>query len=269
MSLLEGYDKECTLEITDLKEKEGPTSSAGYTAEDLIPDKLYSKALYKDVYEGVDIVYSLHGFDLKEEIILKERQEKYSFSFLLDLKGLSVEENEDGSISLSDEEGILSGGTGAAVIAGIGKIIGTVLLNTGIGAGIGYLTGGKEGAIDGAINGYMFGSFSACGSAAVSYITSPANGIDTYSNLRLLNKGTENQVHHIIEKRFANSLGITNTNDVLSVTLSRAEHQVFTNAWRSVLPYGQQFSKLQIIQGAVKVYSKSPKLLLSALKTCL
>jgi len=164
---------------------------------------------------------------------------------------------------------IATGGGAAAVAVGVAKIVGSVILSTATSTGIGYLTNGKEGAIDGACNGFMFGSLSACGGAALKAISSPTNGIDTYSNLRKVNKETGNQVHHIVEKRFADTLGIGKTNDMLSIALPKAEHQVYTNAWRVVLPYGNTYSKAQILGAAVKIYAKSPKLLVAAVKTML
>lgn len=157
----------------------------------------------------------------------------------------------------------------AAVAVGVAKVVGSVAVSTAVSAGVGYLNNGKQGAIDGFCNGFMLGSLSACGGAALKYVSSPANGIDTYSNLRKINKGTDNQVHHIVEKRFADSLGIDNTNKMLSIALSKSEHQVFTKAWRAALPYGNSYSKAQILGAAVKIYSKSPKLLVSSLKTIL
>lgn len=70
-------------------------------------------------------------------------------------------------------------------------------------------------------------------------------------------------------KRFADTLGIDRSNDMLSISLSKAEHQVYTNAWRVALPYGNTYSKAQILGAAVKIYAKSPKLLVAAVRTIL
>ena len=162
---------------------------------------------------------------------------------------------------------VATGGGAAAVAVGVAKAIGGAAVSTAVGAGVGYLDNGKQGAIDGACNGFMFGSLSALGGAALKYASSPANGIDTYRNLRKANRGTGNQVHHIVEKRFAGSLGIDDADSMLSVVLSKSEHQVFTNAWRSLLPYGNSYTKAQIFDAAIRIYAKSPHLLVSALKT--
>ena len=76
-------------------------------------------------------------------------------------------------------------------------------------------------------------------------------------------------MHHIVEKRFAPSLNIKNTNDMLSVALTKGRHQVYTNAWRATVPYGTQASKGKLLSSSVKNYYKSPRLLLSAFKTIL
>ncbi len=162
---------------------------------------------------------------------------------------------------------VATGGGGAAVAIGVAKIVGSVALSTAVSAGAGYLRNGKQGAIDGACNGFMLGSLSACGGAALKYISSPSKGIDTYRNLRKINRGTGKQAHHIVEKRFADSLGIKNTNNMLSIALKKAEHKVFTDAWRAALPYGGTYSKGQILGAAIKIYAKHPGMLVAAVRT--
>lgn len=69
-------------------------------------------------------------------------------------------------------------------------------------------------------------------------------GIDSYKNLRkklkqlkvdVKNLGIE--VHHLIEKRFADLFGVKKA-DIPSVALTKDEHRVFTNEWRTEIPYG-------------------------------
>ena len=88
-----------------------------------------------------------------------------------------------------------------------------------------------------------------------------AADIDSYSNLRKVSKGTGKEVHHIIEKRFAGSLNIDNTNQMESVILSKAQHRVYTNAWRQALPYGGTYSASEVLNAAKMVYRDSPILL--------
>lgn len=49
-----------------------------------------------------------------------------------------------------------------------------------------------------------------------------------------------------------------------SIALTRAEHQVFTNAWRAAIPYGQgtlNATREQIYTAARQVYSNYPQIL--------
>ncbi len=95
-------------------------------------------------------------------------------------------------------------------------------------------------------------------------------GIDTYGNLTKSLKGTGLQAHHIIEQRLADVLGISNTKSMLSVAVTKTEHQAFTNAWRKLIPYGTNYStltKTQIWNYAQEVYKDYPALLDAAKKT--
>lgn len=76
----------------------------GWTTEDLLPDKLMSSMLYEDVFPDVDILYTVCGFNVKEEIIVKKAQTDYRYDFLLELDGLFATQNEDGSVSLRNAE---------------------------------------------------------------------------------------------------------------------------------------------------------------------
>ena len=64
-------------------------------------NNLVSKAIYADIYDGIDIEYILVGNNIKENIIVKEKQDSYTFSFELELSKLSAE-LKDGAIILSD-----------------------------------------------------------------------------------------------------------------------------------------------------------------------
>ena len=94
-------------------------------------------------------------------------------------------------------------------------------------------------------------------------------GITSYKALKKALKGTGLQAHHIIEKRLIKHLGI-NANDMLSVAVTAAEHQKFTNAWRSVFKYGTNYSVLtknDIWKAAQEIYKDFPELLQAARKT--
>ena len=95
-------------------------------------------------------------------------------------------------------------------------------------------------------------------------------GIMGYNALRKLLKGTDLQAHHIIEQRLVKHLGI-DVNNMLSVAVTATEHQGFTNAWRSIFPYGMDYSDVTIDMlwdAAQKIYKDYPDLL-DAAKTIL
>jgi len=81
--------------------------------------------------------------------------------------------------------------------------------------------------------------------------------------------GTGLQAHHIVEQRLAQTLGI-DSKLMDSVAVTTTEHQAFTNAWRQLIPYGTDYSKLnqsQIWDAAQKVYKDYPQLLDAAKNT--
>ena len=66
-------------------------------------------------------------------------------------------------------------------------------------------------------------------------------GIKSYKSLKAtLNaskgKGSGLEVHHLIEKRFANLLGVKE-DDMLSIVVTHDEHVKFTKAWRNEIGY--------------------------------
>ena len=100
----------------------GSASDHPWTTADLIPAMLQSRILYADVYPGVDIQYDLYGKSVKESIVLKEPRKElaaqllrvnpkahvtdaledipYTYTFLMELDGLTPKSQEDGSIVL-------------------------------------------------------------------------------------------------------------------------------------------------------------------------
>jgi len=64
----------------------------------------------------------------------------------------------------------------------------------------------------------------------------------SYKNLRKLTKGTELHAHHLIEKRFANTLGI-NADDILSIAIDKDTHQTITNAFKDRIARNTMFKK--------------------------
>ena len=62
---------------------------------------LISKATYKNIYDGIDLEYILIGNNIKENIIVNQKQDSYSYSFEIKLNKLRAELVEN-SIILSD-----------------------------------------------------------------------------------------------------------------------------------------------------------------------
>lgn len=80
-----------------------------------------------------------------------------------------------------------------------------------------------------------------------------------YKALKKLSKGTGLEAHHLIEKRFADTLGIK-SNDILSIAIDKETHQKITNAMRNELPYStlfnrKNYSAQEIWNATKKVYT--------------
>lgn len=93
-------------------------------------------------------------------------------------------------------------------------------------------------------------------------------GIKAYNDLRKLTKGTGLQAHHIIEQRLVKHLGI-NVNSMLSVAVTPAEHQKFTNLWREAFKYGTDYHSITrevLWEEAQRIYKNYPDLLDAAEK---
>ncbi|MEA5018651.1 MAG: hypothetical protein VB009_08090 [Erysipelotrichaceae bacterium] len=95
-------------------------------------------------------------------------------------------------------------------------------------------------------------------------------GVKPYRILQKELKETALEAHHIVEKRLAEALGISNARSMLCVAVTEAEHQAFTNAWRAIIPYGTNYRKLEpgeIWDVTQKIYNNYPALLEAARKT--
>ncbi len=93
-------------------------------------------------------------------------------------------------------------------------------------------------------------------------------GIQGYSKLKAAIKGTGLEAHHLIEKRFANILG-EKASQMASIALTKAEHQIFTKAWRAEIGYKGSKSLIttanatakDIYNAAKKIYKDYPEIL--------
>jgi RHS repeat-associated protein len=74
-------------------------------AEQVTPEKLRADVLYRNVYDGVDLSYTLYSYNIKETIVLNQPRSSYSFPFTLDAEGLTPVLLEDSSIELRTADG--------------------------------------------------------------------------------------------------------------------------------------------------------------------
>ena len=115
------YDRTAAAQISYPDQKEEQTNDSGMfgalwaifsaetgeepsLTEQIAPAKLRAQVLYEDVFPGVDFQYELYSYNIKETIIVKEPLSGYSFSFRLNLVGLTPVLQEDGSVVLLDTE---------------------------------------------------------------------------------------------------------------------------------------------------------------------
>ena len=66
-------------------------------------EKLSSSIMYKDILDGTDLEYVVYSKNVKENIIVKEKKDSYSYTFELKLNGLTPALTESGDILLTDD----------------------------------------------------------------------------------------------------------------------------------------------------------------------
>ena len=67
-------------------------------------ENLNSTIIYRDVLSGVDVEYVLTANDIKENIIVKEKAEEYTYSFTLKLNNLTATLTESGDVLIMNGE---------------------------------------------------------------------------------------------------------------------------------------------------------------------
>ena len=65
-------------------------------------DNLSSEILYADILDGVDLQYVVESLNVKENIIVKERKDRYQYTFTIALNNLEAEMADDGSVRIYD-----------------------------------------------------------------------------------------------------------------------------------------------------------------------
>ncbi len=65
-------------------------------------DKVSASVKYENILPGTDLEYVVNGLNTKENIIVKEKQDSYSYSFTMSLNNLTAVLNDKGEITISD-----------------------------------------------------------------------------------------------------------------------------------------------------------------------
>ena len=68
-------------------------------------ENISSTILYEDILDGVDIEYVIHSLNIKENIIVKERKESYTYTFTLELNNLTATLADDGNVYINSYDG--------------------------------------------------------------------------------------------------------------------------------------------------------------------
>ncbi|MGM9642995.1 MAG: DNRLRE domain-containing protein, partial [Eubacteriales bacterium] len=67
-------------------------------------DKLSSRIIYENILDGVDLEYIVVSNNVKENIIVKEKKDTYSYSFTLKLNNLVAYLSPEGDVEISDPD---------------------------------------------------------------------------------------------------------------------------------------------------------------------
>ena len=88
-------------------------------------------------------------------------------------------------------------------------------------------------------------------------------GVGTYKLLKKIAKGSGDEVHHLIEKRFRDLFG-DKADEMMSIIVDPKTHQELTNAWRDAISYGKgtaNATREAVENAARKVYKEYPEIL--------
>ena len=99
---LEGANKKVHGQVTNTNTEFDATATELQKMMTL--DKLSSRILYPDILDGVDLEYVIDSMNIKENIIVKEKQTDYSYTFTISLNNLEAELQTDGSIVVFDPD---------------------------------------------------------------------------------------------------------------------------------------------------------------------
>ena len=99
---LDGAIKKTTGTVTNTQTEFG--EDATKLQKMMTLDKLSAKIMYADILDGVDLEYVLNSVNIKENIIVKEKKDSYTYTFTLDLNNLTATLQQDGTIHITDPD---------------------------------------------------------------------------------------------------------------------------------------------------------------------
>lgn len=67
-------------------------------------EKLSSSVVYENILPGVDLEYVIDSLNIKENVIVKEKGDSYSYSFSMKLNGMYAELDEDGNVLIYNDD---------------------------------------------------------------------------------------------------------------------------------------------------------------------
>ena len=68
-------------------------------------ENLSSTIVYEDILDGVDIEYIVHSMNIKENIIVKEKRDNYSYTFTIELNNLTANLADNGNVYITSLDG--------------------------------------------------------------------------------------------------------------------------------------------------------------------
>ena len=99
---LDGANKKVSGQVTNTVTEHG--EEATELQKQMTLDKLSSRILYPNILDGVDLEYVINSGNIKENLIVNQKLDNYSFSFTMSLNNLIAVLNADGSISLKSTD---------------------------------------------------------------------------------------------------------------------------------------------------------------------
>lgn len=103
-----------TMGLVGAEKKTKGVVTSNHNSDDAVKDALgkmtnleniTSTILYEDILDGVDIEYIIHSLNIKENIIVKEKKEGYSYTFTLELNNLTATLSDNGNVYIKSYDG--------------------------------------------------------------------------------------------------------------------------------------------------------------------